>query len=219
MEVRQALYQAMEPKLIALVGPSASGKTSLANKLAKKLGKNKTAIISQDQYYKDWSRLPLKKREQINFDNPNAFDFKLMTAMLRRLQRGESVKVPQYSYKLHKRLTKPRTLYPKPYIIIEGLLVLHNKSLRDLLNLKIYVDIDRATSLARRIRRDTRMRGETIESVCRRYFKDVLPMQEKFVERQKKWADIIIDGSKKFNDTLLRNIVKSIEHCKKKVKR
>jgi len=196
-------------KLIAIIGPSASGKTSLANRLAKKLGKGNAAIISQDQYYKDWSHLPFRKREEINFDSPNAFDFRMMTAMLRRLQRGESVEVPQYSYRLHKRLTKRYPLSAKRYIIVEGLLVLHHKSLRDLFDLKIYIDIDKAISLARRIRRDVRTRGETIESVCKRYFEDVLPMQERHVEPQKKWADVIINGNGTTKETV-REICKRL---------
>jgi len=196
-------------KLIAIVGPTASGKTSLANKLAKKLGKSNTAIISQDQYYKDWTHLPFKEREKINFDHPNSFDFKMMTVMLRRLQRCEPVEIPQYSYKFHKRLTKHYPLSAKRYIIVEGLLVLHKKPLRDLFDIKIYVDVDKATSLARRIKRDVRMRGETVESVCKRYFEDVLPMQERYVELQKKWADVIINGNGTTKETV-REICKRL---------
>ncbi|MBW2045130.1 MAG: uridine kinase [Deltaproteobacteria bacterium] len=192
---RHPIRDTRHPNIIAIVGPSASGKTSLANTLAKKLGKNHTAIISQDQYYKDWSHLPFKKRGKINFDSPGSFDFRMITAMLRRLQRWEVVEVPQYSYKLHKRLKIKKRMLPKRYIIVEGLLVLHKKSIRDLFNLKIYVDVDKATSLARRITRDLKSRGETIESVCKRYFEDVLPMQEKYVEPQKKWANFVLNGS------------------------
>ena len=194
-------------KLIAIFGPSACGKTTLAKKLADSLGRSKAVAVSQDWCYKDWSGLPLKKREKINFDSPDSFDFKEMSAMVRRLQRCEAVEVPVYSYRLHKRLEKRHILHPKPYIIVEGLLVLHKKYLRDLFDTKIYVDIDNATALSRRIRRDVRTRGETIESVCRRYFNDVLPMQKKYVEKQKRHADIVVNG----DDTDFSKLITTIK--------
>ena len=181
-------------KLIAIVGPSASGKTYLAGKLAKKLGKKSTAVISQDQYYKDWSKLPLKKREQINFDHPDAFDFSLLHEQLKNLKRSKSIKVPNYSYTQHKRVKKKTKVKPKEWVIVEGLLLLHRKGIKDLFDMKVYVDVDNATSLARRIRRDTRERGESVSSVSTRFFNDVVPMQEEYVVPQKNYVNFVISG-------------------------
>lgn len=200
-----------ETSFIALVGPSASGKTSLSNALIEMLGKKKTIIISQDQYYRDWAYLSPRDREKINFDAPDSFDFKLMHKQLRQLKTS-SIQAPLYSYRLHKRLKKTVKVIPNRWVIVEGLLVLHKKFLRELFDFKIYVDIDYATALARRIRRDLKTRGETIESVCRRYFQNVLPMQEKYVEPQKKWVDIILKGDmppKKAAKILYRFLVKN----------
>jgi len=184
------LTDSHKPKLIAIVGPSACGKTSLA----KRLGIGNTTLISQDQYYKDWSRLPFKERANINFDHPNSFDFSLLQRHLRALKRGEMIKVPTYCYKKHCRLTRRHTLYPKRYIIVEGLYPMHQKAIRKLFDIKIYVDINAPISLSRRIKRDVRHRGECLDSVCQKYFSIVLPMQKRYVERQKKWADLVLDG-------------------------
>lgn len=198
-------------KLIAIVGPTASGKSLFAKNIARTLGYVKTNIISQDQYYKDWSKIPIEEREKINFDHPNAFDFDLLKKHLVLLKRGKPVFLPRYSYKLHKRLKQVIKITPKKWIIIEGLLVLYKRALSNMFDLKIYLDINEAFALSRRIKRDVKHRGETIESVCSRYFKDVLPMQKKFVEPQKKFADIIINGNIN-SHKLLRGL---IQKCRK----
>jgi len=200
--------KAIQLRLIALAGPSGSGKTSLANRLAKRLGR--TVIISQDQYYKDWSILPLKKREEINFDHPSSFDFALMKKQLKNLKMGDTIFVPSYSYRLHKRLKRKIKILPQKWIIVEGLLVICRKSLRDLFDLKIYLDIDKETALSRRIKRDLEDRGETVDSVCRRYFKDVLPMQRRFVEPQKNWADMVVDSCETEESRLLDRLVRAL---------
>jgi len=185
-------------KIVAIAGPTASGKTTLASKLAKSLGIKNTVIITQDQYYKDWSKLSLKERAQINFDSPASFDFCLLEKQLRDLRYGKVIKAPCYSYRLHKRLKKTVIIKPKKWIIIDGLLLFCHKSIRDLFDFKVYIESERATSFARRIRRDLKHRGDTIESVCKRYFNDVIPMQEKYVEPQRKFADVVVDGNVKF---------------------
>lgn len=195
---------------VAIVGPSASGKTSLAQRLSEKLGKGKTAIISQDQYYKDWSGLSMVKRKRINFDHPDSFDFRLLEKHLRDLKKGREVRMPIYSFKKHLRLTKHYSLYAKRYVIVEGLLVLHKRGLRNLFNLKIYVDVNKGISLSRRIKRDLQHRGENIETVCKRYFNDVLPMQERYVEPQKKWSQIIVDGNYANSRRLLNRLAKIV---------
>ncbi len=197
--------------IIAIIGPSASGKTLLTKKMATKLGFNNASILSQDQYYKDWSKLSFKKRKKINFDHPNSFDFYLMKRDLSRLKNGLSIDAPSYSYKLHKRIRQKIKIEPKTWIIVEGLLVLHKKSLRDLFDIKIYVDADKQTILARRIKRDLKQRGETIETVCNRYFKYVLPMQEKYIQPQKKWVDITVDGRNTNNPRLFDKLIKVVK--------
>lgn len=181
-------------KIIAIAGPTASGKTTLANLLKKKLGIKKTVIISQDNYYKNRADLNLKERKKINFDHLNAFDLELLYEHLKLLKDNKPVCIPLYDFKLSKRFTKSKRITPKEFAILEGLMPFFDKSLRKLIDYKVYINSDNAICLARRLKRDTKERGDSIETVCRRYFKDVLPMQKKFVEPQRKLADLIING-------------------------
>jgi len=181
--------------LIAIVGPSASGKSMLAKRLARALGRTRCAVICQDDYYKDWSHLPRHKRKQVNFDDAKAFDFRLLEKHISVLKSGKFIQKPSYCFMESKRLTKRYTLTPKRYIIVEGLMPLFDNRLRKLFDYKIYIDTNNAVCLARRIRRDTKERGESIESVCSRYFNDVLPKQKRYVEPQKRWADVVVDGN------------------------
>ena len=185
----------MKAIYIAICGPSASGKTFIVEALAKKFGKGNTLILSQDRYYRDWSKLSVKKREMINFDHPNAFDFDLMIEQIKGLKNGQVIKAPVYSYKLHKRLKKVDRFEGKKVIIIEGLFTLYKYSFRKLFDHCFYIDINPGVALARRIKRDVNERGRCLEEVCGRFLNDVLPMQEKYVESQKKYADFVVDGS------------------------
>lgn len=194
-------------KVIAITGPSASGKSVLAKHLFKALGRDSCVVLCQDDYYKNWSHLPKEKRKKINFDDANSFDFELLCKHLRALSRRASINKPCYSFVESKRLTKGQKICPKPIVILEGLTPLFNKELRRLIDLKIYIDVDCATSLSRRLKRDMTERAETIESVCERYFNDVLPMQRRYVERQKKWADVVVDG-KALDKKVVRKIVR-----------
>jgi len=184
---------------VAIVGPSGSGKTTIARKLVEKLGDYNSIFVSLDQYYKDWSAISIKKRDRINFDHPGSFDFRLLGKHLEELGSGKAVKAPVYCYKTHCRLSNHHALPPKRYIIVEGLLVLHKKSIRDLFDISIFIKADKATSLSRRIKRDIKHRGESIESVCEKYFDFVLPMQERYVLPQIKYADIVIDAREPIN--------------------
>lgn len=178
-------------RIIAITGPTASGKTTLANNLAKKIGCSRCVILSQDNYYKDWSYMPKNERKKINFDDIKSFDYKLLIKHLQDLKSGKAVEMPRYSFIKNSRLITRKKVYPKPIIIIEGLILFLNKKLRNLCDLKIYIDTDNYICFARRLRRDVKKRAETIETVCERYFHHVLPMQNKFVEPQKKFSDII----------------------------
>jgi len=180
--------------LIAIAGPTASGKTTIANLLRKKFGKNRAVIISQDNYYKNRLDLKLKERKKINFDHLNAFDLELLNKHLQLLRNHMPICVPLYDFKQSKRCIKSIRIAPKKFVILEGLMPFFDIKLRKLIDFKVYINSDNAICLARRLKRDTKERGDSIETVCRRYFKDVLPMQRKYVEPQKKWADLIING-------------------------
>ena len=194
-------------KFIAIVGPSSSGKSSIAERLVKELKKSNCETILLDHFYKDWSHLPIKRREQINFDSPLAFDFRLLRKVLIALKKGGKIEIPQYNYRLHKRIKKTEKKVSKPYVIVEGLLALHNKTLRSLFDVEVYVNVDKSIALSRRIKRDIKTRGETIDSVCKRYFEDVLPMQIKYVQKQKRSVDIVLNGA----DSLESNVGKVLE--------
>ncbi|MBN2119582.1 MAG: uridine kinase [Candidatus Omnitrophica bacterium] len=208
MKIKKA---AVKPVLVGIVGASASGKTTMARKISKKLGKSKTVIISQDQYYKDWSKVPLKRRQTINFDHPDSFDFSLMHSHIKELKRGKPVKAPLYSYKLHKRLRKKTKISPKRWVIVEGLLVFYKGFLRDLFDMKVYIDVDTATSLARRIRRDVKERGESVSSVSSRFFKDVLPMQKEYIEKQRQYAGIVVNSLSTDDEGLLDRLTQILD--------
>ena len=180
-------------KIIAIAGPTASGKTTLANLLKKILGYNKTVVINQDNYYRDWSHLTKKKRKKINFDSLNSFDWKLLLDHLNSLKNGKYILAPQYDFVLSRRYQRTNRTEAKQFIIVEGLMPYFNKKFHNLFNYKIYINTNNAICLARRIKRDTKERGDNIESVCRRYFNDVLPMQKRYVEPQKKTADLVIE--------------------------
>lgn len=192
MKIESGLSETM---LIAVSGPSASGKSMLAVKLSKVLGSNRCVIICQDDYYKDWSHLPKNERKKINFDDAKAFDFRLLEQHMRALKDGKCIQKPCYCFKENKRLSKRYPLSAKRYIIVEGLMPFFTNRLRKLFDYKIYVNASNGICLVRRIKRDTKERGESIESVCLRYFNDVLPMQKKYVEPQKKWADIVVHSA------------------------
>jgi uridine kinase len=181
-------------KIIAVAGSTASGKTTFANLFKKKLKENNAVVICQDNYYKDWSHLSKKERKKINFDDLKSFDLKLLIKHLKELKNGKPVCMPLYDFVQSQRLKKTKKIEPKQFIIIEGLMPFFDNKLRRLFDYKIYINASNAVCLARRIKRDTQERGESIESVCSRYFNDVLPMQKKYVEPQKKWADVIING-------------------------
>ncbi len=197
-------------KLIAIAGPTGSGKTRLAQFLQEKLGKNKCVVISQDDYYKDWSHLSKKKRKKINFDHKDSFDFKLLSNHLALLKRGRSIKTPCYSFIESKRLKTTSHVIPQPYLIVEGLMPFVNVKFANLYDLKIYIDANNATCFIRRLKRDIKERGDKFEIVCTRYLKHVLPMQKQFVEPQKRMADLIVNGETTFNNALITRILKRI---------
>ncbi|MFA5090334.1 MAG: uridine kinase [Candidatus Omnitrophota bacterium] len=201
-------------KIIAIGGVTGSGKSLLAKFLHNRFGSNKCVVICQDNYYKGWLHLSRKRRKTINFDEVRVFDLKLLGTHLKEIKAGNPISMPKYDFIESRRLKKISKLLSKPIVIIEGLMPFINKKLRRLLDLKIYIHADNSVCLARRIRRDIKERGETIESVCYRYFNDVLPMQKKYVEPQKKWANVVVNGNQKFSSKLINRLVRSIANTR-----
>jgi len=178
--------------VIGVAGGTASGKTSVVQAILDRVGRERIAHIQHDSYYKDLSHLPLEVRRQFNFDHPDALDTPLLIQHLQELRQGHSVEVPQYDFATYCRLPKTRTVHPRPVVIVEGILILTEPALRDLIDVKIYVDTDADLRFIRRIKRDIAERGRTMESVIEQYLSTVRPMHLEFVEPSKRYADVII---------------------------
>ena len=185
------------PVIIGVAGGSASGKTSVARKLVKNFDDDKTvAIIRQDDYYRDQSHMPFQERLKTNYDHPDAFDNELLIRQIDELASGKSVEKPTYDYVNHTRSTITEVVHPSDVLILEGLFVLEDEEIRKRLDMKIFIDTDADIRFIRRLKRDVRDRGRTIESVCDQYMNTVRVMHEAFVEPSKRKADVIIpEGS------------------------
>ncbi len=172
--------------------------------------KDKVAVLSQDSYYKDNSQLPLEERRKLNFDQPESIEFTLLTDHIKQLRKGIPIEQPSYSYTTCTRLDKTTTIIPKPVIIIEGILVLFDQELRDLMNMKVFVDCDSDLRLSRVICRDIEERGRDVHDVLKRYEDTVKPSHLQFIEPSKRYADIIIPegGNNKVAIHLLTNFIK-----------
>ena len=178
--------------VIGIAGGSGSGKTTVVNSITSRL-KEKVVIIPQDSYYKDSSHLPMEERQQINFDHPDAIDFKLLCQQLAELKEGKTIEQPVSSYITCSRSkTETVTVAPAEVIIIEGILIFSCKELRDQMDIKVFVDADDDDRLMRVMARDILERGKTVETVIERYTKTVKPMYLQFIEPSKRYADIII---------------------------
>ncbi|STY75377.1 Uridine kinase [Macrococcoides caseolyticum] len=178
--------------IIGIAGGSGSGKTSVTSKILKNLEGYSVALIEQDYYYKNQDHLTFEERLKTNYDHPFAFDNELLIQNLKDLRNGKTVEVPTYDYSNHTRSEKTITFEPKDVIIVEGIFALENSDLRDLMDVKIYVDTDADLRILRRIVRDIEERGRTMESVIDQYLTVVRPMHNQFIEPTKKYADIII---------------------------
>lgn len=178
--------------IIGIAGGSGSGKTSVTNEIMKNLDGHSVALIEQDFYYKDQSHLTFEERLKTNYDHPFAFDNDLLIENLKDLKAGKSVEVPMYDYTIHTRSDKKIAFEPKDVIIVEGIFALENETLRNMMDVKIYVDTDADLRILRRLIRDTKERDRTMESVVDQYLNVVRPMHNQFIEPTKKFADIII---------------------------
>lgn len=178
--------------VIGIAGGTGSGKTTVVKKIAEALPPHYVAVVPLDSYYNDTSEMTDEERHAINFDHPDAFDWKLLTKHVNDLRNGVAIEQPTYSYLLCNRLKETIHVDPKPVIIIEGIMTLLNKKLRDIMDLKIFVDTDPDERLIRNIQRDTIDRGRTVSMVVDRYLEVLKPMHEQFIEPTKRYADLII---------------------------
>ena len=177
--------------VIGIAGGTGSGKTTITRKLCENFGPD-VSVINHDNYYKAHHNMPYEERAKLNYDHPNAFDTDMLIEHLKQLRRGESVVCPVYDYTVHDRSQETVTIKPARVIIVEGILIFENRELCDQMDIKIYVDADADVRILRRIVRDVRDRGRSLDSVINQYLTTVKPMHEQFVEPSKRNADIIV---------------------------
>jgi len=197
--------------IIGIAGGTGSGKTTVVEQIVEELPAGEVCVISQDSYYRDTSHLPLEERTKINFDHPQAIDFELLAKHLKQLRAGKSIEQPIYSFIEHNRTGETITTHPKKVVIVEGILILTNKSIRDMLDIKLFVHADSDERLIRRINRDIQDRGRTIEEVLERYKTTLKPMHQQFIEPTKEYADIIIPTNR-YNTVAVQVLQRIINH-------
>lgn len=198
----------LNPIIIGIAGGTGSGKSTLAENIRKEFANNIT-MLSHDYYYKSHSNLSFDERKKLNFDHPDAFDTDLLIEHLTKLKNGEIIYRPNYSFVDYIREEQTFKVIPKKVILLDGILIFENKELRDMMDIKIFVDTDADIRFIRRLVRDVRDRGRTLESVIEQYTTTVKPMHEQFVEPSKKYADIIVpEGG--YNHVALNMIIEKI---------
>jgi len=185
--------------IIGIAGGTGSGKTTLAHALQKKLGCQRTLLIAEDSYYKDRSDIPFEQRQYTNYDHPDALDLGLLAVHLRALKAGKTVIVPAYDFTTHTRRPEGRLLTAQPLIIVEGILIYASQAVRDLCDLKVFVETADDLRFVRRLMRDMAERKRSAKSVVDQYLETVRPMHRAFVEPSVVYADILIDGEGKLS--------------------
>ena len=203
----------MEILVVGIAGGTGSGKTTLMKNLMGRLG-DEVTVMSHDNYYRAHNDLPYEERCKLNYDEPAAFETELMVKHLEQLKRGEAVDCPVYDFTVHNRSDQVVHLEPKSVIMVEGILIFENKPLRDLMDIKIFVDTDADIRLCRRIKRDVNKRGRSMESVLQQYQSTVKPMHEQYVEPSKKFADLVVlEGGKNLValDMIMNRVQRHIE--------
>ena len=201
----------MEPLVIGIAGGTGSGKSTVAGSIFSSLPEKNISILEQDAYYKDQSNMPFERRVQTNYDHPLAFDTDLLIEHIEALKNNIQIKKPIYDFERHTRKNKTIIVIPKQILIVEGIMVLEDPRLRELMDVKIFVDTDADVRIIRRITRDIDERGRTLESVIEQYFATVKPAHDQFVEPSKKYADIIIpEGG--LNKVAIDILVSNIEN-------
>ena len=182
--------------VIGIAGGTGSGKTTLMKNLISKYGEHIT-VLSHDNYYKRHDEMTYEERCLVNYDEPDALETDLMALHLDKLRHGEAIDCPVYDFTVHNRSDETIRIFPKKVIIVEGILIFENQPLRELMDIRIFVDTDADVRLCRRIKRDVNKRGRTLESVLKQYQETVKPMHERYVEPSKKFADLVVpEGGK-----------------------
>jgi uridine kinase len=199
----------MNPIIIGIAGGSGSGKTTVVKRIMERLTKKEVAVISQDSYYKDNSHLPAEERQKINFDHPASIEFDLLVKQMAEIKEGKTIEEPVYDYITSSRQTKTIPIEPRHVVIVEGILLFTDARVRDLCNIKVYVDAEPDDRLIRIINRDMHERGRTADEVIARYGV-VKTMHDQFIEPTKKFADIIIPqgGENKVAIDVLASMIK-----------
>lgn len=199
----------MKVTVIGVAGGSGSGKSTLVKKLQEAFGEEEVSTLCHDYYYKEHSDLSYEQRIKLNYDHPQAFDTDMMVEHIRSLKSNLPIERPVYSFVEHNRTQERVTVCPSKVVIIDGILIFENRELRELMDIKVYVDTDADVRLARRILRDVCNRGRSMESVIEQYLSTVKPMHEEFVEPSKRYADVIIpEGG--FNSVAVDVLIQSI---------
>ncbi len=199
--------------VVGIAGGSASGKTTIVSQIKEAFGDD-IVVISHDSYYKAHDELPFDERSRLNYDHPNSFDTELMVEDIKKLKKNQEIDVPVYDYTIHNRTDQTVHVIPKKVIIVEGILILENADLRDMMDIKVFVETDADERLMRRIRRDVSERGRSVDSILNQYAQTVKPMHEQFVEPSKKYADLIIPrgGENLTGINILMEHLKSMLH-------
>ena len=199
------------PLVIGIAGGSGSGKTTLANLIRNQVGIDRIAFLSHDSYYKDLTDLATNQRTTLNFDNPDSLDTELLIEHVYQLKDNKNVRVPVYDFKTHSRTKKTLLIEPQPVIMVEGILIFVEKSMRDLLDVKLFVDTDPDIRFIRRLERDIEERARSMESVVKQYLATVRPMHLEFVEPSKRYADVIVpEGG--LNEVAMEMVVARLEN-------
>lgn len=187
----------MDTIIIGIAGGTGSGKTTLALRLKERFGADEVSLVSHDNYYKRHDDMPYEERCKLNYDHPDAFDTALMVRQLRQLKAGQGIQCPTYDYTIHNRSEQTVFIPAAPVVIVEGILIFAEPELCELFDLKVFVDADADERILRRIMRDVKKRGRTLDSVVAQYRNTVKPMHEAFVEPSKRRADLIVpEGGK-----------------------
>ncbi len=208
----------MSTILIGIAGGSGSGKTTLANKLIKCFGSDEVSILRHDNYYKRHDELPYEERTKLNYDHPDSFDTALLCEHIRKLKEGKTIEMPVYDYSQHNRSDQVIVVKPAPVIILEGIMIFADPELCRLLDIKVFVDTDADVRILRRILRDVKERGRSLDSVIDQYLTTVKPMHEQFVDPSKRKADIIIpEGGE--NQVALDMLIQRIKYELRKSRR
>ncbi len=183
------------PLFIGIAGGTGSGKSTFAERIAEMFG-NDVSVIAYDNYYKPQDHIPMSERVKTNYDHPSALDTELLVSHLKSLAEGRAVEIPVYDFRIHTRTDSTVTVVPTHVIIVDGILTFHDETLRNIFDIRIFVDADADERILRRLTRDVRERGRDIDGVVEQYLTTVKPMHGVFVEPTKKYADIIINGGK-----------------------